>query len=136
MPTYNLIEYNDKYSKTLGSLWQYYTDEPALSDACSIDNFTGNSALFKSKQKITGQTGNDGTKDVGMMVPYNYVSNFWRTLEIPLINCEINLFLTWSVNYYIVAGTVENKVPTFAITDRKLFVSALTLSTQDNTKLL
>ena len=52
MPMYNLIEYSDNYSKTSGSLFQYYRDEPALTDACALDNFLGNSASFKLKQKI------------------------------------------------------------------------------------
>ena len=56
------------------------------------------------------------------MVPLNYVSNFWRGLEILLVDFKINLFLTSSLNCFIVAGAVENKVPTFAIIDTKLFV--------------
>ena len=62
MPMYNLIEYSDYYSKTSGSLWLYYTDEAALTDAGVIDNFPANSALFKFKQKIVCSTGDDGTK--------------------------------------------------------------------------
>ena len=59
MPMYNLIGYSDNYSKTTGSLWQYYRDEPATTDAGSIDSFPGNGASFKFKGKITGQTRND-----------------------------------------------------------------------------
>ena len=89
MPMYNLIEYNDSYSKTSGSLWQYYKDDPN-------DNIE-NSESFKYKIKITGKTPDDGnTKDVEMIVPLKYLSNFWKTLEMPLINCEVNLILTWS----------------------------------------
>ena len=89
MPMYNLIEYSDNYSKTSGSLWQYYKDDPN-------DNIA-NSESFKSKVKITGKTPNNGnTKDVEIIVPLKYLSNFWRTLEMPLINCEVNLILTWS----------------------------------------
>ena len=74
MPMYNLIEYSDKYSKTSGSLWQYYRDEPN-------DNLE-NSGSFK--YKITGKTPAAGNeKDVEIMVPLKYLSNFWRTLEIP-----------------------------------------------------
>ena len=62
MAMYNLMEYTDFYSKISGSLWQYYTDEPALTDAGVIDNFPANSAQFKFKQKIAGSTGDDGTK--------------------------------------------------------------------------
>ena len=89
MSMYNLIEYNNNYSKISGSLWQYYKDEPN-------DNLT-DSESFKSKIKITGNTPADGnTKDVEIIVPLKYLSNFWRTLEMSLINCEINLILTWS----------------------------------------
>ena len=64
IPMYNLIEYSDKYSKTSGSLWQYYRDEPN-------DNLT-DSESFKSKLKITGNTPADGnTKNVAIMVPLN-----------------------------------------------------------------
>ena len=80
----NLIEYWNNYSKTSGNLWQFHRDEPTLNIAGELDNFPGNSASFKVKQKITGSTRNDGTKAVQIMVPLKYLSNFWRTLEIPL----------------------------------------------------
>ena len=70
------------------------------------------------------------------MVPLKYFSNFWRTLEIPVINCEINLSLTWSTNCVIVSTNIANQNATFEITDTKLYVLVLTLSTQDNSKLL
>ena len=74
MPMYNLIEYSHNYSKTSGSLWQYYKDEPN-------DNIAY-SESFKSKVKIMGKTPNNGnTKDVEIVVPLKYLSNFWRTLE-------------------------------------------------------
>ena len=87
MLMYYLIECSDKYSKSSGSLWQYYRDELALIDANIIDNFLGNSALFKFKEKITGQTGNNETKHVEIMVPLTYLLKFCRTLEMSLINC-------------------------------------------------
>ena len=96
MPMFNLIEYNDAYSKTSGSLWQYYRDEPALDANDNIIDFranNNNSNSFKFKQQITGATGNVGTKVVEIMVPLKYLSNFWRTLEMPLIDCEISLQL-------------------------------------------
>ena len=70
------------------------------------------------------------------MVPLKYLSSFWRTLEIPLINCEINIILTWSVNCAIVYTNVVNQGATLAITETKLYVPVVTLSTQDNAKLL
>ena len=91
MPMYNLIEYSDNNSET-GSFWQHYRDEPALTDPGVVDNFSGNSVSFKFKQKITGSTKNDGTRVVQIMVPLKYLSNFWRTLKMPIINCEINSF--------------------------------------------
>ena len=111
MPIYNLIEYSDAYSKTSESLWQYHRDEPALDNNGNIIDFpddNNNSASYKFKQKITGQTGNGGTKDVEIMVPSKYLYNFWRTLEIPLINCEISLQLKWSKKCIIVDGTANN----------------------------
>ena len=70
------------------------------------------------------------------MVPLKYLSNFWKALEMSLINCEINLILTWSANCFIIDAPVNNQVPTFTLTDAKLFVPAVTLSTQDQAKLL
>ena len=101
MPMYNLIEYSNNYSKTSGSLWQYYRYEPALNNAGALVDFPGNSASFKFKQKITGSTGNDGKKAVQIMLPLKYSNNFWRAPEMPLINCEINLILTTSANCVI-----------------------------------
>ena len=97
-----------------------------MTDADAIVNFNAdnNSALFKFKQKITGVTGERGTKSVKIMVPLKYLSNFWRILEIPLIKCEINLILTWSDKCVLSNGT---KATTFAITDTKLYVPVVTL---------
>ena len=103
IPMLNLIEYSDNYSKTSGSLWQYYRDEAVLIDAGIIVDFTGNDTFvsFNFKEKITDQTGNDGTKDVKKMVPLKYLNIFWRTLKLPLLNYEINLILHWYVNCVI-----------------------------------
>ena len=92
---------------------------------------------FNIKTKITGQTDHNGKIDnVKTMVPLKYFSNFWRTLEIPLINCEVNLILTWSSDCVINYTNVANEVPIFAITETNLYVPVITLSTQDNAKLL
>ena len=92
------------------------------------------SESFESKTKITGKAPNDGNeKDVEVMLLLKYLSNFWRTLEMPLINCEDNLILTWSSTCVI---TDSNGAGTFAITDIKLYVPVVTLSTQENTKFL
>ena len=138
MPMYNLIEYSDNYAKTTGSLWQYCKDIPTrnVNNEIIVFDVTNTTDSFKFKAKITGQTGNDGTKDVEIMVPLKYLSNFWRTLEMPLINCEINLILTWSSTCVLIATGNQNQAARFAITYTKLYVPAVTLSTQENTKFL
>ena len=138
MPMYNLIEYSDTYAKTKGSLWQYCKDIPARNDNNEITVFTRNNLIdsFNFKVKFIGQTGNNGTKDVEIMIPLKYLSNFWRTLEMPLINCEVNLILTWSSTCVIAAVGDANQAATFAITKTKLYVPVVTLSTQENTKFL
>ena len=70
------------------------------------------------------------------MVALKYLSNFWRTQEMPLINCEISLQLNWSKDCILVAGTEVNQNPEFKITDTKLYVPVATLSTQENIKIL
>ena len=135
MPMYNSIEYSDNYAKTTGSLWQYCKDIPSRSNNNEIIEFTGCNLTdsFNFKVKFTGQTGNNGTKNVEIMVTLKYLSNFWRTLETPLINCEVNLILTWSSTCVLVSTNNSNQVATFAITDTKLYVPVVTLSTQENT---
>ena len=97
-------------------------------------NNLADSESFKSKIKITGKTPNNGNeKDVEIMVPLKYLSDFWRTLEIPLINCEVTLILTWSLTCVITSSTGEGK---FKITDLNLYVPIVTLSTKDNEKLM
>ena len=109
MPMYNLTEYSNNYSKTSGSLFQYFKDIPN-------DNLA-RSESFKSKVKITGKTPADGnTKDVEIIVPLKHLSNFWRTLEMPLINCEVNLLLTWSKDCVVTNSTGDEK---FEITETK-----------------
>ena len=70
------------------------------------------------------------------MVSLKYLSNFWRTLEMPLINCEVELIYNWSANCVIIYTNVNNRVPTFTITETNLYVPEVTLSTQENAKLL
>ena len=70
------------------------------------------------------------------MAPLKYLSNFWRTLEMPLINCEIELILNWSENCVIISTNNANQVPIFTITEINLYVPVVTLSSQDNSKLL
>ena len=70
------------------------------------------------------------------MVLLKYLSNFWRTLEMPLINCEVELILNWSTNCVIIYTDVANQVPTFTIAETNFYVPVVTLSTQNNVKLL
>ena len=79
---------------------------------------------------MNGQTNDDGIINVEIMVPLKYLSNFWVTLEMPLINCEVELILNWSANCVIIYTVVANQVPTFTITEANLYVSVVTLSTQ------
>ena len=122
MPIYNLIECSNNYVKTSGSLRQYYRDEP--------NNNLADSVSFKSKIKITGKAPNDGNeKNIEIMVPLKNLSYFWRTLEIPLINCEVSLFLH---GHQLVLLQLATGKGNFKITDTNLYASVVTLSTIDN----
>ena len=90
---YNLIEYSGNYSKTSGSLWKYYRDEPFIGDDRNITDIPDpDTTSINYKQKIASQTGNNGRIDVQIMVLLIHPSNFWITHEMALINCEINIF--------------------------------------------
>ena len=136
---YNIIEYSDNYSKTSGSLWQHCNNIPPVNNDGNIVDFNGANTTdsFNFKTKIARQTDDNGRIDnVGIMGPLKYLSNFWRTLEMLLINCEVNLILTWSADCVIIYTNVANQIPTFTITETNLYVPVATLSTQDNAKLL
>ena len=129
MPMYNLIEYSDNYSDTSGSLWQFKRDEIEGDVDLTVDaqHIPNNSSSFKYKSSfITNRNG------VKIAVPLKYLSNFWRSLEMPLINCKVEFSLKWYENCILSsAGTAA----TFAITDTKLYVPFVTLKTEDNAKL-
>ena len=110
----------------------------AVNNAGDIVDFNGANStdLFNFNTKITGQTNNDGTINVEIMVPLKYLSNFWRILEMLLINCEVELILTMSAGCVIIYTNVAEQVPTIAMTETNLYVPVVTLSTQDNAKLL
>ena len=107
MLIYNLLEYSKKYRKTTGNLWNYYRDEPS-------DPLSSNSESFKYKTSITentynlsdGADGYDadkvGKNETEIVVPLKHLNNFWRTFNIPLIQCETELILTWSKNCALV----------------------------------
>ena len=134
MPMYNLIiEYSDNYSNTSGSLRQYCKEILAVDDNGAIVDFNGANATdsFTFKTKITRQTaadnnyGNTAARvDVEIIVPLKYLSNFWRALEMPLINCETQLIMSWSENCVIIYTDVADQNTTFTITDKFLCSSS------------
>ena len=140
MLMYNLLEYSKNYRKTTGSLWTYYRDEP-------IHPLSLNSEYFKYKTNILGKTleNNDSLTDAKVVFPLKHLSNFWRASNIPLINCEVELILNWSTNCVLAdmtvnaaanPGTVAPSGAKFKITDTKLYVPVVTLSKENDIKLL
>ena len=101
---YNFIESSKKYSRKSADLWNYYENIPA-------DPIT-NSESFIYKTSITGKTvNNENTREVEFSVPLMHLSSFWRTLDMPLINCEISMTLTWSKNCVITEETTKDADP-------------------------
>ena len=97
-------------------LWKQCIDQPASDDDNTITDFNETNAItnsFKIKDKRTDQTGNDGTKKGGIVTPLKYLSNFWRTPKVSLIDCEIILDLKGSKNWVIVATNVAAQATTF-----------------------
>ena len=92
-----MIKYSKNHGKTTGKLWNYYRDEPdnPPADKYDADPIT-NSASFKYKSSIIGKPLDNDIKEVEFVVPLEYLRNFWRTLDMPLINCKMNLILTLS----------------------------------------
>ena len=88
------------------------------------------------KKKQIGETGNDGTLNVEMILTLNYLSNIWKYLELPLFNSEISLILNWSVNFVVSSNAAVKQTTPFAITNTELYVPALPLSTQNKVELL
>ena len=129
MPMYNLIEYSDNYFYTSGSLWHLKRDEIEGNVDLAVDDNHVPNNLSSFKYKSNFITNKDGLK---IVVPLKYLSNFWRSLEIPLINCEVELSLAWNPNC-VLSNLVGNSA--FTITDAKLYAPVVTLSTEDNAKL-
>ena len=100
MPMYNLIEYSDNYSDTSSSLRQFKRDEQPKENNGNISSVsTNNSSSFKYKSNFIGTIPNGGRKNgVKIAVPLKYLNNFWRSLEMLLINCKIELSLKWIKN--------------------------------------
>ena len=132
MPMYNLLEYSDNYQDSTGSLYQFKRDEPPDDNANVANNTT--SLVYKSKL-ITG-TDDNNVNNVKLVVPLKYISNFFRSLELPLVNCKIDLELTWHKDCIISgADAAAGQVASFMITNTKLYVPIVTLSTKDNNNL-
>ena len=129
---YNLLEYSDNYQDSTGSLYQFKRDEPPDDNADVASNTT--SLVYKSKL-IKGTDDND-VNNIKLVVPLKYVSNFFRSLEMPLVNCKIDLELTWHKDCMISgANAAAGQVVSFMITNTNLYVPVVTLSTKDNTNL-
>ena len=94
MPMYNLIEYSDNYSDTSGSLWQLKRDETEGDVDLTVDDNHIPNNSSSSKYKSSFITNRNGVK---IVVPLKYLSNFWRSLEMPLINCKVELSLDWHI---------------------------------------
>ena len=131
MPMYNLIEYSDNYQDSSATLYQYKRDEPP--EANAIDDLTAdNSNSFKYKVSLLGNpvvADNIAKRSVKVVVPLKYLSNFFRSLEMPLINCKIKLTLTWKKEC-LLSTDADNAV--FIINDTKMYVPVVTLSKEDN----
>ena len=137
MPMYNLIEYSDNYSDTSGSLWGFKKDEIDNNAGVTNDN---NAPHLNTKQVLLLIL--KKWNRVKIAVPLKYLSNFWRSLEIPLINCKVEFPLKWIENCVLTtaainadANTTGAHGATFEITDAKSYVPIVTLSTEDNAKL-
>ena len=145
MPVYNLIEYSLKTSKTRGSLWFYSDDEPTHFnvDIANTDDFKS----FKYKAKLLGNTAANGAngilRNATIAVPLKYLNNFWRLLEMPLINCQIELKLKWTKYCVLSAAGNDTEITNannangiiFTIKDTKLYVPVVTSSAKDIKKL-
>ena len=140
MPMYNLIEYSDNYSDTSGSLWNFKRDE--IDNNVNVTN-DKNASSFKYKASLIGNTETNGTKKVvKIAVSLKHLSNFGRSLEMPLINCKVELSLKWIENCVLTTvaiganGNADGAdSATFKITDAKIYVPVVTLSAEDNVKL-
>ena len=150
---YNLLEYSKNYRKTTGSLWNYYRDDPNSGAVRNIKYSIKNSMSFDYKISFTGKLeGNKVEKDdVEIVMQLKCLNNFWRTLDIPLINCEVSLTLTWSEICVTIskatreadpdansalAGIKNPTNPSFERKDTRLYVPVVTLSAENHNKLL
>ena len=131
MPMYNLIEYSDNYQDSSATLYQYKRDEPPEANAIN-DLATNTSSSFKYKVKLLSNPvldGNIAKRSVKVVVPLKYLSNFFRSLEMFLINCKIKSNLTWKKECVLSTDAGD---AVFIINDTKMYVPVVTLSKEDN----
>ena len=136
MPMYNLIEYSYNYEDSSVTLYQYKRDEPPEDD--TVADLTANvsdSLKYKIKllgniTEVAGDTAGVRKLNVKVVVPLTYLSKFFRSLEMPLINCKIKLNLTWKKECVLLLTGVGEAV--FIINDTKLYVPVVTLSKEDS----
>ena len=128
MPMHNLLENSDNYELSSGSLYQFKRDEiPSKNPDISNDNSTS----FKYKSELLENQVNN----VKIAVPLKYISNFFRSLEMPLINCKISLELTWTKDCLLSNNAGDGGDVSFKIKNTVLYVPIVTLSTKDNVSL-
>ena len=130
MPMYNLIEYSDNYQDSSATLYQYKRDEPPEANAIA-DLTADNSSSFKYKVSLLGNpviADNIAKTSVKVVVPLKYLSNFFRSLVMPLINCKIKLNLTWKKEF-VLSNQAGDAV--FIINGTKMYVPVVTLSKED-----
>ena len=136
-----MIQYSDNYSDTSESLWGFKRDE-VVNNADVTNN--NNAPSFKYKASIIGNTENNGTKNgVKIAVPLKYLSNFWRSLEMPLINCKVELLLKWIENCVLTTAEIGANADatgtdsaTLEVIDAELYVPVVILSAEGNVKLV
>ena len=132
MPMYNLLEYSDNYQDSTGSLYQLKRDETPDDNADVANNTT--SLVYKSK--LISGTDDNNVNNVKLVVPLKYISNFFRSLEMPLVSCKFDLELTWHKDCMISSvDAAAGHVVSFMITNTKLYVPIVALSTKDNNNL-
>ena len=126
MPIYNLIEYSDNYQDSSATLYQYKRDEPP--DALANNLTRDNSNSFKYKVELLGDpvhTGGIARKNIKVVAPLKYLCNFFRSLEMPLVNCKIKLNLTWKKECVL---SNQAGAAVFIINDTKMYIPVATLS--------
>ena len=131
MPMCNLIEYSDNYEDSTGSLYHFKKDQITTGNNANVDIIANNSTPFTYRANLIG----DNANNVKLVVPLKYLSNFFRSLEMPLINCKINLELKWTQNCVLSSLAAAQNNVTFTITDTKLYVPIVTLSSKDTSHL-